>query len=82
MNRERLIQRLVDNELNSDERRNLVDQILAEGDWKYVALCFIEKQILDETLSALDGSETVPGEHVSANPAPSATRRSIRWDSP
>ena len=70
---ETLIQRLVDSDLSSDEK----NELLKEGDqqqlWKPIALAFLEKQALDHSLGALKASHASPMDFLGVNPDPTET---------
>lgn len=63
---ERLIDRLVDDELSSADRRALLSRLAAEPDgWRRCALAFLEAQCWRGSLAPLAGTRAVPEARIS-----------------
>ena len=67
MNNEILIQRLVDGDLPSSQRSELIAGLKSDGHWKQIAIAFVEKQILDETIGDVAGA--IAGEESRVDPS-------------
>lgn len=65
-----LVQRLVDRDLPATERQECIQRLRTKEQWQQVAVAFLEKQILDETIGSFAGrSDRIAAEVIPVSPS-------------